>query len=152
MIYLLLMWIGASPGSTGGGIKTTVAAVAFLNTKAIIMGKQRIEVFRSEISSASVKRAFAIILLSLLVLGLSVLLLSIQDSQHGLLKLAFEAFAAFSTAGLTLGITADLSVFGKFVMMATLFIGRIGALTLLFAVVSRRSEPPYRYPVENIMF
>lgn len=152
MVYLLLMWIGASPGSTGGGIKTTVAAVAFLNMRSIVMGRERIEAFRTEISSASVRRAFAIILLSLLVLGISVLLLSVYDSHHGLLKLAFEAFSAFSTAGLSLGVTANLSVFGKLVMMATLFIGRIGALTLLFAVVTRTAERPYKYPSENIMF
>ncbi len=152
MVYLLLMWIGASPGSTGGGIKTTVAAVAFLNMKAIVMGRERIEAFRTEITSESVRRAFAIILLSLLVLGLSVLLLSVYDSHHGLLKLAFEAFSAFSTAGLSLGVTPNLSVFGKLVMMATLFIGRIGALTLLFAVVTRTAERPYKYPSENIMF
>lgn len=152
MIYLLLMWIGTSPGSTGGGIKTTVAAVAFLNMRAIVMGRERVEAFRSEISSTSVKRAFAIILLSLLVLGLSVLLLTVYDSRHGLFKLAFEAFSAFSTAGLTLGVTPQLSVFGKLVIMLTFFIGRIGALTLLFAMVTRQAEKPYRYPVENIMF
>ena len=152
MVYLLLMWIGASPGSTGGGIKTTVAAVAFLNMKSIVLGHERTEAFRSEITATSIKRAFAIILLSLLALGLSVLLLSIYDSEHGLMKLAFEAFSAFSTAGVSLGITANLSVFGKLVIMATLFTGRIGALTLLFAVVTKRGEKPYRYPSENIMF
>ena len=152
MVYLLLMWIGTSPGSTGGGIKTTVAAVAFLNMRAIVLGKERIEAFRTEITSASVKRAFAIILLSLLVLGISVLLLTIYDYEQGLFRLAFEVFSAFSTAGLTLGVTAELSVFGKLVMMATLFTGRIGALTLLFAFVTRATERPYRYPSENVMF
>jgi trk system potassium uptake protein TrkH len=152
MIYLLLMYIGTSPGSTGGGIKTTVAAVAFLNMKSIVLGHERTEAFNTEISAASVKRAFAIILLSLLVLGLTVLLLSIYDSDLGLFNLAFEAFSAFSTAGMPLGVTAKLSVFGKLVIMATLFIGRMGALTLLFAVVSQRAERPFRYPSENIMF
>jgi Trk-type K+ transport system membrane component len=152
MIYLLLMWIGASPGSTGGGIKTTVAAVAFLNMKSIVFGHERTEAFRSEISSASIKRAFAIILLSFLVLGLAVLLLSIYDYEKGLLKLAFEAFSAFSTAGLSLGVTPQLSFFGKLVIMVVMFTGRIGALTLLFAVVTRSVEKPYRYPSEDIMF
>src|SRR5690606_32483630 len=103
MIYLVLMYIGASPGSTGGGIKTTVAAVAFLNMKSIVLGQERAEAFRSQVSVASVKRAFAIILLSLLILGLSILLLTIYDAEIGLFKLAFEAFGAFSTAGLSLG-------------------------------------------------
>jgi trk system potassium uptake protein TrkH len=152
MIFLLLMYIGASPGSTGGGIKTTVAAVAFLNMRSIVLGHDRTEAFRSEISGASIKRAFAIILLSLVVLGLSVLLLSLYDAEHGLFQLSFEVFSAFSTTGLSLGITPKLSTFGKLVIMATLFIGRIGALTLLFAVVTRKKPRSYRYPAENIMF
>jgi trk system potassium uptake protein TrkH len=144
--------IGASPGSTGGGIKTTVAAVAFLNMKSIVFGHGRTEAFRSEVSVASIKRAFAIILLALLVLGMAVLLLSIYDYEKGLLKLAFEAFSAFSTVGLTLGVTPQLSLFGKFVIMAVMFIGRVGALTLLFAVVTKSSGKLYRYPSEDIMF
>ncbi|HET9486504.1 MAG TPA: potassium transporter TrkG, partial [Chryseosolibacter sp.] len=95
LVYLLLMFIGASPGSTGGGIKTTVAAVAFLNMKSIVFGHDRTEAFRTEISETSIKRAFAIIILSLLVLGMAVLLLSIYDFEKGLLNLAFEVFSAF---------------------------------------------------------
>lgn len=152
MIYFLLMFIGASPGSTGGGIKTTVAAVAFLNMKSVVLGHERAEAYRTEISVASIKRAFSIILLALLVLGLAVLLLSIHDSEHGLLKLAFEAFSAFSTVGLSFAITAQLSMFGKLVIMAVMFIGRVGALTLLFAVVTKSGDRPYRYPSEDIMF
>lgn len=152
MMYLLLMFIGASPGSTGGGIKTTVAAVAFLNMKSIVMGHERSEAFKTEISQASIRRAFAIILLALLVLGIAVLLLSIFDHEKGLLRLAFEAFSAFSTVGMTLGVTGQLSLFGKFVIMAVMFIGRVGALTLLFAVVTKSGARPYRYPSEEIMF
>lgn len=152
MIYLLLMWIGASPGSTGGGIKTTVAAVAFLNVRSIVLGRKRTEAHRSEISEASINRAFAIMMLSLMVLGVAVLLLSINDSDKGLLKLAFEVFSAFSTVGLSLGVTPKLSLLGKFVIMAVMFIGRVGALTLLFAVVTRPEARYYRYPKEEIMF
>ena len=152
MIYFLLMLIGASPGSTGGGIKTTVVAVAFLNMKSVVFGHGRTEAFRSEVSVASIKRAFAIILLALLVLGVAILLLSIYDADKGLLKIAFEAFSAFSTVGLTLGITPQLSLLGKFVIMAVMFIGRVGALTLLFAVVTKRTGKLYRYPSEDIMF
>jgi Trk-type K+ transport system membrane component len=75
MIYLLLMWIGASPGSTGGGIKTTTAGVAILNMVAILRGKDRSEFFRSEISHNSVRRAFAIIILSLLFIGIAIFFL-----------------------------------------------------------------------------
>jgi trk system potassium uptake protein len=152
MMYLLLMFIGASPGSTGGGIKTTVAAVAYLNMRTIVLGHERIEAFKTQITTTSVKRAFAIILLALLVLGLSVLLLSINDAEIGLLRLAFEAFSAFSTVGLSLGVTPNLSDLGKIVILAVMLIGRVGALTLLFAVVTKRREKPYRYPSEEIMF
>ena len=95
---------------------------------------------------------FAIIILSLLVIGVAVLLLSIYDFEKGLLNLAFEAFSAFSTVGLSLGVTPGLSMFGKFVIMAVMFIGRVGALTMLFALVTRSEERPYRYPTEEVMF
>ena len=152
MIYFLLMLIGASPGSTGGGIKTTVAAVAFLNMKSVVLGHERTEAFRSEISGASIRRAFAILLLATLVLGIAVLLLAVNDSEKGLLRLAFEAFSAFATVGLTLGVTPELSFLGKLVIMGVMFIGRVGALTLLVAVVARSGSRPYRYPTEEIMF
>lgn len=152
MVYLFLMWVGASPGSTGGGIKTTVAAVAFLNMKSIVLGRKRTEAHRSEISEASINRAFAIIMLSIAFLGIAVLLLSINDSEKGLLRLAFESFSAFSTVGLTLGVTPELSLLGKFVIMGTMFIGRVGALTLLLAFFTQEEALHYRYPKEEIMF
>ncbi len=152
MIYLLFMLVGASPGSTGGGIKTTVAAVAFLNMKSVVLGHERTEAFRTEISPASVKRAFAIVLLALMVLGVAILLLSINDAEKGLLRLAFEAFSAFSTVGLTLGVTPDLSMLSKCVIILVMLIGRVGALTLLFAVVTKSEQKPYRYPTEEIMY
>jgi len=151
MIYLLLMWIGASPGSTGGGIKTTVAAVAFLNMKTVILRKDRTEAFHTQVSEGSVNRAFAIILLSLLVLGATVLLISMNDSDKGLLKIAFEAFSAFSTVGLTLGITPDLSAFSKLVLSIVMLIGRVGTLTLLFAFITPAKEMYYRYPTEEVL-
>src|SRR5690606_14360772 len=81
MVYLLLMWIGASPGSTGGGIKTTTAAVAVLNVASVVRRKNRTEIFRTQISEASINRSFAIIVVSLLVMGLAVLLIGVNDSD-----------------------------------------------------------------------
>jgi Trk-type K+ transport system membrane component len=113
MIYLLLMWIGASPGSTGGGIKTTTAGVAFLNMVAILRGQDRTEFFRSEISHQSVRRAFAIIISSFLVIGTGIFIITFKDSDKGLISIAFEVFSAFSTVGLSLGITPSLSTVSK---------------------------------------
>ena len=89
------MWIGASPSSTGGGIKTTTFAVAFLNLRTLISGKNRVEIFRTQLSDSSINRAFAIISLSLLIIGLATLVISLNDSRHGLLKIAFEEGASF---------------------------------------------------------
>lgn len=151
MIYLLLMWIGASPGSTGGGIKTTVAAVAFLNMRAVLLGKTRIEVFRTQISESTMRRAFAVVLASLLVIGVAILLVSFQDADKSLIKVAFEVFSAYSTVGLTLGITAKLSAFSKLVLSIVMLIGRVGTLTLFFALITPVREVNYRYPSEDIL-
>jgi potassium uptake TrkH family protein len=152
MIYLLLMWIGASPGSTGGGIKTTTAGVALLNMAAILRGKDRSEVFKTEISHNSVRRAFAIIILSLLLIGIATFFVSINDSDKGLIAISFEVFSAFSTVGLSLGITANLSTYSKIVLMITMFVGRVGMITLLVVFIRQSKKLYYRYPKEDIAF
>jgi len=152
MIYLLLMWIGASPSSTGGGIKTTTAAVAFLNLISIIRGRNRTEVYRTQISELSINRAFAVILLSLLIIGGTVFLISIFDGDKGILNIAFESFSAFSTVGLSLGITAELTDASKLVLTFSMFIGRVGVLTLFMALVRQAEERAYQYPIEEIMY
>ena len=152
LIYLLLMWIGASPSSTGGGIKTTAIAVAYLNLRSIIRGRHRTEVYRTQISEPSINTAFALIMLSLLIIGISVLLISVNDQEKGILKIAFEAISAFGTVGLSLGITPDLSDTSKIVLISTMFIGRVGALTLLVAFINQQRDRPYQYPVEDIMY
>lgn len=152
MIYLLLMWVGASPGSTGGGIKTTTAAVAFLNLGSVIRGKDRTEVFHTQISEQSINRAFAIMLISILIIGLAVTLIAVNDADKGLLRIAFEAFSAFSTVGLTLGLTASLSGMSKIVLIFVMFIGRVGALTILIAFTHHVKQLYYRYPTEEIIF
>jgi Trk-type K+ transport system membrane component len=152
MFYLLLMWIGASPSSTGGGIKTTTIAVAFLNLKSIITERKRTDIFNTQISENSINKAFAMILLSLLVIGITVTSVAINDADKGLLKIAFESFSAYSTVGLTLGITPQLSDLSKVILVFTMFIGRVGALTVLMAFVSKAKTQAYRYPEEEIQY
>ena len=151
-IYLILMWIGASPGSTGGGIKTTTAGVAILNMISVLRGQERTEFFRSEISNQSISRAFAIIVSSLLIIGLAVFFLSYYDSDKAFIKIAFEAFSAFSTVGLSLGLTPELSSASKIVLMITMFIGRVGTITLLVIFIKQSKKLYYRYPKEEIAF
>jgi len=150
MMIFLLMWIGASPASTGGGIKTNTFAIATLNFLSLAKGKAKIEIFRREISEISVRRAFAVISLSLLVIGLGIILISVFDGNKKLLDIAFECFSAYSTVGLSLGITADLSAASKFVIIVVMFLGRVSMLTLLIAVFKKVKEKNYKYPVEEL--
>lgn len=150
MLMFLLMWIGASPASTGGGIKTNTFAIATLNFLSLARGKTKIEIFRREIADISVRRAFAVIALSLVVIGLGVILISIFDSEKNLIDIAFECFSAYSTVGLSLGITAKLSSASKFVIIAVMFLGRISMLTLLIALFKKVKPHHYKYPVEEL--
>lgn len=150
MLVFLLMWIGASPGSTGGGIKTSTIAVATLNYLSIARGKDRIEVFRREIGEKSVRRAFAIISLSLVVLGLSIFGIASIETDMSLINIAFECFSAYSTSGLSLGITASLAPASKFIIIITMFVGRVSMLTILIALLRKVKYLKYRYPTEEI--
>ena len=151
MICLLLMWIGASPASTGGGIKTTTFAIAILNIIAFARGKNRTEVYRREISDNSVKRAFAIIALSLMIIGIAIFLLVLTEKDKDLMSLAFEVFSAYSTVGLSLNLTPTLTPAGKIIIIAVMFIGRVSMLSLLIALVKSERYFNYRYPKEEIM-
>lgn len=150
MMIFLLMWIGASPQSTGGGIKTSTFAIATLNILSLAKGKSRIEIFRREIADISVRRAFAIMSLSLVVIGSAIMFISIFDPEKQLMEIAFECFSAYSTVGMSLGITAGLSSASKFVIILVMFIGRISMLSLVIAVFKKIKHKNYSYPKEEI--
>lgn len=150
MVTFLLMWIGASPASTGGGIKTSTFAIATLNIISLAKGKDRIEIYRREITDVSVRRAFATIALSLIVIGAGITIITVSDPEKGLLNIGFECFSAYSTVGLSLGITAGLSNLGKFVIIAIMFIGRVSMLSIVIAFFNKVKHKNYRYPTEEI--
>ncbi|HLV39774.1 TrkH family potassium uptake protein [Xanthomarina sp.] len=150
LLVILLMWIGASPASTGGGIKTNTFAIAVLNFLSLARGKTRIELFRREIADISVRRAFAAITLSLIVIGLGIILISIFDSEKTLVSIAFECFSAYSTVGLSVGITSNLSIYSKLVIIVIMFIGRVSMLTVMIAIFKKVKQQNYRYPIEEI--
>ncbi|MDP3929727.1 MAG: potassium transporter TrkG [Bacteroidota bacterium] len=150
LMVLLLMWIGASPQSTGGGIKTSTFAIATLNILSLGKGKSRIEIYRREIADISVRRAFAIISLSLIVIGFAVLLIAAFDPQVRLIDIVFESISAYSTVGLSLGITASLSNASKFVLILVMFVGRVSMLSLVIAVIKKVKHKSYAYPREEI--
>jgi trk system potassium uptake protein len=153
MIVLLLMWIGASPGSTGGGIKTTTFAVASFNIIQQLFGNKNITVGYRKISPKALQRATAIISLSLIMIGISTFLLIYFDEQLGVMPIAFECFSAFSTVGLSMGITGLLSDSSKLVIIITMFVGRVGMLTLLTGIIRQFFAYHYsaiEYPEEEI--
>lgn len=150
LIIIFLMWIGASPGSTGGGIKTSTFAIATLNFISLAKGKTRIEIFRREISELTVRRAFAAIVLSLITIGFGILLVSIFDADKSLTSIAFECFSAFSTVGLSIGITSSLTVYSKLVIISIMFIGRVSLFAILFAFIKKEKYKNYAYPNEEI--
>ncbi|MBZ9632467.1 ATPase [Salegentibacter sp. LM13S] len=151
MLVFLLMWIGASPASTGGGIKTSTFALATLNFFSLAKGKDRIEIYRREVSNISIRRAFAIISLSLIVIGLAIFLIAFLEQDKNIIAITFEAFSAYSTVGLSMGITAGLSSTSKLIIIATMFIGRVSMLTLLIAILRNIKHLNYRYPSEEIL-
>lgn len=150
MMIFLLMWVGASPQSTGGGIKTNTFAIAFLNVLSLAKGKSKVEIFRREIAERSIHRAFAIMTLSLMVIGLGVMLIAFFDPEKNLLDISFECFSAYSTVGLSLGITSALSSSSKMVLIGIMFVGRISMLSLVIAVVKKAKYKNYNYPIEEI--
>lgn len=151
MLIFLLMWVGASPASTGGGIKTSTFAIATLNFLSLAKGKERIEIYRREIADISVRRAFAIISLSLVVIGFAVIAIASFDPDKTLLSIAFECFSAYSTVGLSLGITSSLSAASKGVLILVMFIGRVSMLTIMIALFRKIKHKAYRYPTEEIL-
>lgn len=152
LVLIFLMWIGASPVSTGGGIKTSTFTIAFLNVIRIIRGKNHIETLHREIHEYSVNKAFAIIVVSLFFIALGSFTVFLMDGDKGLERIVFECFSAFGTVGLSLNLTPFLSVGSKWVLIALMFLGRMGMITLLLSI-----SPPatknvaYRYPKENII-
>lgn len=148
---MLLMWIGASPASTGGGIKSSTFVLALLNIFSIVKGKAYLEIQSKEISLDSIRRAFAIITLSLVVIWLAIFIILELEQQADMLKVSFEAFSAFSTVGLSLGITASLSWGSKLILIILMLLGRIGTFNLMVGIMKKMRAQHHRYPKETIL-
>jgi Trk-type K+ transport system membrane component len=150
-LTIMLMWVGASPASTGGGIKTSTFAVAVLNIWHSLTGRQKMHFAQREIEQSSVNRAFAIISLSLIIIGSAIIVLSTLEPTMSFLSLAFEVFSAYSTVGLSLGVTAAFSDAGKIVLIIVMFVGRVGIFSLLSGLLAHREPPSYYFPEDSIL-
>lgn len=145
ILFMFLMFIGASSGSTGGGIKVTTFAIIIKSAIATIRGQKNVEFFKRNISFKVVNRAYSITLFSFTVIFVSVFLLAITEHDKSFMQLIFEEFSAFGTVGLSTGITASLSPAGKIIILISMFIGRIGTLTLALAISKKVISSKYKY-------
>ncbi|QDU08005.1 TrkH family potassium uptake protein [Gimesia aquarii] len=151
LFAVLLMFIGASPGSTGGGVKTVVFALAILSVWSLLKGRDRVEIMGRTIPSALINRSLTIISLSILVLMSSTLLVVLFENRQDIfLNHLFETTSAFATVGVSTGITADLTTPSHWVIIFTMFIGRVGPLTALIALTNRGPSYRYSYPEESV--
>jgi len=149
MVYILLMFIGASPGGTGGGIKTTTAFISFMAIFDFVRGKKKIEVYKRQIPDEIIHRVFIKIAFSLSFIFLTTFILTLTE-KFSFVDLLFEQFSAFGTVGLSRGITPYLSVTGKTIIIILMYIGRIGPITFLTSFSKEVTQPRYDYPSEYI--
>ncbi|MFE8697920.1 TrkH family potassium uptake protein [Cytobacillus sp. FJAT-53684] len=151
LVLSFLMFIGASPSSVGGGIRTTTFAINILFLFHFAKGNRDVKIFNRELDQNDILKSLVITILATIMCFTSVILLSISDGQHGLIEILFEVCSAFGTTGLSMGITADLSDFGKCILMILMFIGRIGLTSFLFIIGGKEKKPNYHYPKERVI-
>ncbi|MEW4309687.1 TrkH family potassium uptake protein [Rossellomorea marisflavi] len=145
-----MMFIGASPSSVGGGIRTTTFALNLLFLYHFAKGNQTIKIFRREIHQQDVLKSLVVTMVAVLLCFTSVIILTITE-DHTLIEIIFEVCSAFGTTGLSLGITPDLSAVGKCVIMILMFIGRVGILSFLFMIGGKEKKANYHYPKERLI-
>ena len=152
MIIMIWMFIGASPNSYGGGIRTTTIVVIILSIKAFAVGKSGVVFNNRKIKDETVFRAYIALVSALMIVLTGVILISLVENES-LHKILFEVTSAYGTTGLSMGITSSLTAFSKFILVVTMFIGRLGILALVMMV--RPTNPVKstsdRYPEENII-
>ncbi|MGL5562709.1 MAG: potassium transporter TrkG, partial [Tannerellaceae bacterium] len=146
-----LMIIGASPMSTGGGIKTSTFAIALIASLNFAKNKEKLELYRREIMPSSIRRAFVIIMFYLIWICISVFLMSIIEKDKPIFSLIFEVISALGTVGLSLNLTPSLSEFSKVLIILTMFIGRIGVFMFISSFLKETPPSNYNYPKDSLL-
>lgn len=148
---IMLMFIGGSPGSTAGGIKTTTFACLLLTTISVVKGEEDVNCLNRRLPFETIKRAVSIFLIGLAIVFSTAIILTITDSSLKFINLLFESTSAFGTVGLSAGITDKLSTLGRLVITLTMYIGRVGPLTMAYAFARRNMKRDYRNAPGNLM-
>lgn len=150
-VIILLMFVGASPASTGGGIKTTTLAVIILTTVAVLRGRKQVVIFGRTLEPSLQNKATAVFALTVIWITCAFLALAFADAgRHPLLFVLFETVSAYATVGLSAGITLDWNIAGKLILVATMFVGRVGILTFMLSLMEQDTDL-IKYPSENVM-
>ncbi|HSM80769.1 MAG TPA: TrkH family potassium uptake protein [Nodosilinea sp.] len=150
-IMIALMFIGASPGSTGGGIKTTTIRILLACTGMALQGKEEVLCYRRQIPASRVVKAIAVVVGSGLAVVAATALVAVSNPTFNFIEILFESVSAFATVGLSTGITADLSDIGKYTIIATMYIGRVGVLLFMGAILGDPKPTAVQYPEEELL-
>ncbi len=151
LFFMIFMFVGAGSGSTGGGIKVTTLALIIKSTIATIRGKKHVEFFKRNIPFEIVNKAYIILVYALFVISTSIFALSITEPDTAFIQLAFEEFSAFATVGLSTGITSSLSDAGRIIIIISMYIGRIGILSIVMMLSKKVISSRYQYAKTSIM-
>jgi trk system potassium uptake protein TrkH len=149
---IMLMFVGGASGSTAGGVKVNTFGVLLATVWSSLRGKEHAEAFGREMRPQLVHRALAVAMLALGLVGIVTLALSVteHDNPFQFIDVLFETVSAFGTVGLSTGITPMLTLAGKFIIIATMFAGRLGPLTLALSLVQAQRTSKYRYPQDQV--
>jgi trk system potassium uptake protein TrkH len=150
-ITIAFMFIGASPGGTGGGIKTTTLRVLTSCTKAILQGKEEVLLYERKIALSLVLKAVGVFIGSVATVIISTILITLTDPELDFIQILFEVVSAFATVGLSTGITGSVSIAAKLILIVTMYIGRVGVLLLMSAILGDPRPSRVHYPEENLL-
>ncbi|MBM7704789.1 TrkH family potassium uptake protein [Metabacillus iocasae] len=150
LVMCALMFIGASPSSVGGGIRTTTFALNILFVYHYARGRKTVKIFRRELHEDDIIKSLVVTMLAAFICFSSVVILSLIES-FSLIEIMFEVCSAFGTTGLSMGITSGLSTLGKLIIITLMFIGRIGMVSFILMMGGPRVQPDYHYPKERVI-
>ncbi len=150
-ITIGLMFIGSSPGGTGGGIKTTTLRILISCTRTILQGKEEVSLFQRQVPLSLILKAIGVLVGSVIAVVIATTLISITDPKFEFIQILFEVVSAFATVGLSTGITASLSAVAKLIIILTMYVGRVGVLLLMGALLGDPRPSRIHYPEENVL-
>jgi len=151
ILMCFLMFIGGASGSVCGGIRTSTFAITMLSFYSGFRGRKNIEIRKRLIPSSILYKAVSIVIFAFSFVFLATFLLSITEPNADIIKIVFEEISAFGTVGLSMGLTSELSTAGKIIIMVSMFVGRVGTLTIAFALSSQIVKSSFGYPNTNVM-